>query len=95
MGAMEAVPEMNNKVVRTAELETTKDDQVSLTGAPFSVSCQMLSNLNLSCVLQGRKILNGKYLVDKTLASNTLCKLKVASLVEDPNKKVCLKIWKK
>lgn len=67
---MEAVPEMNNKVVRTAELETTKDDQ-------------------------GRKILNGKYLVEKTLTSNTLCKLSVASLVEDPSKKVCLKIWKK
>lgn len=29
------------------------------------------------------------------MASNTLCKLKVASLVEDPTKKVVLKIWKK
>ena len=45
--------------------------------------------------IQGRKIFNGKYLIEKTLASNTLCKLKVASLVADSSKKVCLKIWKK
>ena len=44
---------------------------------------------------QGRKILNGKYMMEQVLVSNTLCKLKLASLISDPSKKVVLKIWKK
>ncbi len=40
-------------------------------------------------------MLNGKYTVESTIVANTLCKLKLASLVEEPSKRVTLKIWKK
>jgi len=44
---------------------------------------------------EGRKVFNDKYVTESTIASNTLCKLKVASLKADPTQKVVLKIWNK
>ena len=38
---------------------------------------------------------NDKYVVESTIASNLLCKIKIASLKDDPSNKVALKIWKK
>lgn len=38
---------------------------------------------------------NGKYVVERTLCSNTLCKLSIAALTSDLSQKVVLKIWKK
>lgn len=40
-------------------------------------------------------MLNEKYLVERVLAQNTLCKLKVASIIGQEPRKVVLKIWKK
>ena len=40
-------------------------------------------------------MINGKYILEKTIASNCLCKLTVAALTSDPTKKVVLKTWKK
>ena len=34
-------------------------------------------------------------MIERTIASNTLCKLKLASLKSAPDRKVVLKIWKK
>ena len=38
---------------------------------------------------------NDKFVVERCLVSNTLCKLSIAALTSDSTKKVVLKIWKK
>jgi len=40
-------------------------------------------------------VINDKYVIEGEITSNTLCKLKIASLKSDPSQKYTLKIWKK
>ena len=83
---MEAI---NGGVPTVTELTVTKNDKVS----PNPHHTNIIDKSS-SCH-QGQKVFNGKYVLEKTIAGNTLCKLKLASLVTDPSKKVTLKIWKK
>lgn len=83
---MEAVPE--SAVARATELVITQDDQVSMIIFMTLNNCKFI-------LIQGRKVYNNKYVIDRKLVSNTLCKLVIGKLTSDPSKEFILKIWKK
>jgi hypothetical protein len=45
--------------------------------------------------LQGRKVYNNKYVIEKDIESNSLASIKLAHLVENPDALVAIKLFQK